>query len=44
LDFAFFDGYVAVDDLPGYVGFGICEDGINNQGSHALGIAAGLVN
>ena len=32
LDFAFFDGYAAVDDLPVEVGFGVCEDRINNQG------------
>ena len=33
LDFAFFDGYAAVNDLPVKVGFGVCEDRINNQGS-----------
>ena len=36
LDFAFFDGYAAVDDLPVEVGFGVCEYRINNQGSHGL--------
>ena len=30
-DFAFFDGYAAVYDLPVKVSFGVCEDRINNQ-------------
>jgi hypothetical protein len=39
LDFAFFDGYAAVDDLPPHIGFGVYEDGINNQRGHVLGIS-----
>ena len=30
-DFAFFDGEATIDDLPVEVGFGVCEDRINNQ-------------
>jgi hypothetical protein len=35
-DFAFFNGYAAIDDLPVEVGFGVCEDRINNQISSRL--------
>jgi hypothetical protein len=31
LDFAFLDCYAAVDYLPVEVGFGVCEDRINNH-------------
>jgi hypothetical protein len=35
-DLAFFNGYAAIDDLPVEVGFGVCEDRINNQVSSRL--------
>jgi hypothetical protein len=43
-DFSFFDGDAAVDDLPVEIGFGVCENRINNHGFSQLGIAGDLVN
>ena len=36
LDFPFFDGYAAVNDLSDEVGFGVYENRINNQSGHSL--------
>jgi hypothetical protein len=34
LDFAVLDGYATVDDFSIKVGFGVCQDRINNQEGH----------